>query len=188
MTNIISAALLAGRTVSAHCLVEEDGFHQHRYVLDGGPDDGPRLVVEQDFHTADSARNEPTAPTVITWFGQKMLNRHGDLAEALDAFADGARVAEPACRVESYAFPFITARVLAALAEELPATRAADWREHQAAGYLMRLTAAQLDAEAADQGEELPRGIYRARAGALRWQARLSLEIAKTFQMADLPF
>jgi hypothetical protein len=188
MIDIISTALLAGRTVSAHCLVEEDGFHQHRYVLDGDPSDAPRLVVEQDFHTADPAHLAPTAPTVITWYGQNRLKEHADLADALDAFADGARVAEVACRVEAYAFPTATARVLAALAEELPAIAAADWREHQAAGYLMRLTAAQLEAEAAEQGEELARGIYRARAGALRWQARLSLEVAKTFQMAELPF
>jgi hypothetical protein len=182
-----AATLLPRRTVSAYCLVEEDGHHQHHYVLDG-PADAPRLVVEHDFHTADSARNEATAPTVTSWYGQSMIRRHdgpNGLAEAVEAIADGASVAELTCRVESYAFPFVTARVLAALAESLPASRAANWREHQAAGYLMRLTAAQLEAEAAEQAEELARGIYRARAGALRWQAKVSLEVAKTFRSAE---
>jgi hypothetical protein len=181
---VIEKMISAARTIAVECVVEENGSHLHRYTVKGIGMPTSGLVVEQDFHTALSTCHEPTAGFPDR-YALEVQQEHAELAETLAGLVRDGLLPELACQVESYPFPTPVARVLAALAEPLPAVGAADRREHEALGYLMRGVAEKLEAEAAKQEEEQTRGIYRARAGALRWEARLSIETAQALHWAD---
>jgi hypothetical protein len=161
-------------TVTASCVVESDGYHMHFYTA--GEGDG-HVSIEHDFRTWDSEYTVPAAPCIDAWTGgplrlksgPKFAGAYATVADAVAALVPGAEVPELACKVAGFTFPTPYARAQAA-AQSLRPTPQQAAEIHRQAACALRMAATALEAAAHHEREET-KGIYRARAGELRWQA-----------------
>ena len=158
-------------TVTARCEVESDGYHVHVYEVGEGYG---RVSITHDFRTWDSEHTVPAAPSIDAWAGPKFVDAYASVHEAVAALAPGAEVPALACKVEAFNFRPVYARIMATAQSVRPTPEQAARIDgpfmHRQAACVLRMVATTLEA-AARWEPEGARGVFRASAGHLRWQA-----------------